>query len=228
MTAGHEQDLFATLARQLAAEEDVSAVWQRVVDASVAEIAGAQHAGIMLVSRRSVQTPVASDDLVVTIDKHQYETREGPCLSAAIEHAPVVRVNDLRTETRWPQFAARAAEAGVLSILSFQLYTEQDTLGALNIYAGTADAFTDDSVHTGTLLAAHAAVAAAATLKTTNLLIALTSRDVIGQAKGILMERYRITPEQAFDLLITASQRTHRKLHEIARDLTETGELRTQ
>ena len=110
------------------------------------------------------------------------------------------------------------------SMLSFQLYTDTDTLGALNIYAPQVAAFTEDSEHTGTLLAAHAAVAATANTRHAHLRVALGTRDVIGQAKGILMERYKITAEQAFDLLISASSCTNLKLREVAEQLSTTPE----
>ena len=224
--AAPNPDLLAVLARQLAAEEDVAAVLRVVVDAALSHVDGAEHAGITALSRKSPSTLVATDDIVQRIDQHQYDTQQGPCLTAAMDHEPVVRVDDLRTDSRWPEFAAAVLELGVRSILSFHLYSHRDTLGALNIYAGPPNAFNDDSVHTGTLLAAHAAVAAAATTKVHNLRVALGTRDVIGQAKGILMERYKIDANAAFDLLIGASQHTHRKLNEVASRLATTGELR--
>ncbi|HEY8300571.1 MAG TPA: GAF and ANTAR domain-containing protein [Jatrophihabitans sp.] len=218
-------DLLARLARDLAAEPDVDGVLRRVVDAAVFQLDGADHAGITVLSKRSVSTPVCSDDLVLKVDAAQYSANEGPCLNAALDPVPMVRVDDLRTDARWPTFAAAAVELGVLSMLSFQLYTEHDTIGALNIYADEANAFDDEDCHTGQLLATHAAVAAAAAVEAGNLRTALESRDVIGQAKGILMSRYQLTADQAFDLLITASQHTHRKLNDVASQLAATGEL---
>ena len=224
-----DPDLMAGLARQLAAEDSLDRLWRRVVDASVSQIDGAEHAGITVLTRKSVSTPVASDHLVREIDERQYAVAEGPCLTAALQHEPVVRVADLHSDQRWPKFSAAIAHLDVRSMLSFQLYTgtgtDDGTIGALNIYAGPTDAFTDESVHTGSLLAAHAAVAAAANAETGGLRIALESRDAIGQAKGILMERYKITSQQAFDLLIAASQNTHRKLRDVAERLAATGEL---
>lgn len=220
-----EADLLAELARELATEHEVDGVLRRVVDAAVSQIDGAELAGITVLSKSSVSTPIATDDIVHEVDRQQYATNEGPCLTAAVEYEPAVRVDDLDAETRWPRFTPLVVALGVRAMLSFQLYTQQDSLGALNIYARRNNAFTDDSVHTGLLLAAHAAVAIARTRKEVNLRIALESRDIIGQAKGILMERFRIDAMQAFDLLIAASQRTHRKLNEVAETLTSTGEL---
>ncbi|MHA3701806.1 GAF and ANTAR domain-containing protein [Jatrophihabitans sp. YIM 134969] len=213
----------------MSVEQDRDAVLRRVVAASVVEIEGAEHAGITVLTPKSVTTPVASSDLVREIDRAQYATGEGPCLTAAAHQEPVVRVDDLATDARWPRFSRAVSGSGVRSMLSFQLYTSAgaaaDTIGALNIYSSRSSVFTADSVHTGTLLAAHAAVAAAAAAENANLRIALRSRDAIGQAKGILMERYKLTAEQAFDLLITASQHTNEKLRDVAERLTATGEL---
>jgi GAF domain-containing protein len=220
-----DADLLATLARELATKAHVDDVWERVVQACVQQIDGAEHAGITLLTGDSVSTPRATGELVRTIDRHQYECGEGPCLTAAVEHTPVVVVEDLSADDRWPKFASAVDGLGVRSILAFQLYTDKDAIGGLNVYASGPDAFTDESVHTGTLLAAHAAVAAAAAAHSEHLRIALASRDTIGQAKGILMERYKITADQAFDLLIGISQKTHRKLMDIATDLAATGEL---
>jgi GAF domain-containing protein len=229
-----DPDLLAGLARQLAAETDRDGVLRRVVDVAVTEIDGAEHAGITVLAARTVTTPVATSNLVRDVDQFQYATGEGPCLTAALENVPVVRVDDLHADTRWPEFSTAATGLGVRSMLSFQLYTSKngtdvgsDTIGALNIYAGRPHAFTDDSVHTGALLAAHAAVAATAAERTDSLQIALQSRDVIGQAKGILMERFKLPADQAFDLLIAASQHTNTKLRAVAERLTATGELAT-
>jgi GAF domain-containing protein len=118
----------------------------------------------------------------------QYETGEGPCLDAA-RHQETVRSDDLRTDTRWPRFARQAAALGVRSMLSFQLFAGGDSFGALNLYAADPAAFGPDSEKTGLLLASHAALAMAAARTEAGLLTALDSREMIGQAKGILMER---------------------------------------
>ena len=154
----------------------------------------------------------------------QTETGQGPCLDAAYEHE-TVRVPDIAQEQRWPRFAARAAEAGVGSMLSFQLYVEADDLGALNLYSHHPDAFDDESEQVGLLFASHAAVAFADARKLDQLSRAIDSRDLIGQAKGILMERYSIDATQAFRVLTRVSQNTHRKLREVAEDLVRTGRL---
>jgi AmiR/NasT family two-component response regulator len=106
-------------------------------------------------------------------------------------------------------------------MLSFQLYVEGDNLGALNLYARTAGAFTDDSEHVGLLVAAHAAVAYSGAQTEAQLRRAIGSRDLIGQAKGILMERFDVDADRAFAILVAFSQDSHVKLHEVADRLTQ-------
>lgn len=212
------------LARRMQAEPDTSALLHRIVAAAIAEIPGAAHAGITLVDHGVCSTPTQSSELVSRIDQLQSTTGQGPCLSASREHV-TVRADDLRDEPRWPAFAQQAAALGVLSMLSIQLYVEGDSFGSLNLYAETAHAFDDDAESTGLLLASHAAIAMAGARSEANLRIALTGRDIIGQAKGILMERYKLDGSQAFDLLVTASQHTGLKLRDIADHLAATGEV---
>jgi GAF domain-containing protein len=214
------------LARELQADITAEALLSHIVVAAVAEIPGAQYAGITLVAGKKVSTPAASGELVGRIDRLQYESGEGPCLEAAREHK-TVRCDDLRAEARWPRFASRAAGLGVRSVLSFQLFVEGDSFGALNLYAAGAAAFGPDSESAGILLASHAALAMTAARTRAGLLVAMDSREMIGQAKGILMERYKITGVQAFGLLVASSQAVNRKLREIAEHLVATGELQT-
>jgi GAF domain-containing protein len=119
----------------------------------------------------------------------------------------------------------RAVEYGIGSMLSLQLYVSGDNLGALNLHSTAPDAFNAESEHVGLLLAAHAAVAMASAQREEHLLRAMETRDLIGQAKGILMERHKITANQAFSLLIRASQNTNNKLRDVANHLTVTGEI---
>src|SRR3954452_24490957 len=148
----------AQVARCLHAEASAQATLQRMVELAVSTIHGCEHAGVSIVNG-AIDTPAASDDVPRQVDAVQYDTGEGPCLSAIREHQ-VFRTDDLQTERRWPSFSARATgETGVRSMLSFRLFLEQDTLGALNLYAQRPRAFDEDSVRAGEVFAAHAAVA---------------------------------------------------------------------
>ena len=135
----------------------------------------------------------------------------------------VVRVDDLRAERRWPDFCQQAADLGVGSMLCFQLFVAADRMGALNPYSRTPNAFGEESQDIGLVFASHAAVALAGALHEQHLRTGLGNRDVIGQAKGILMERHELTAPQAFAGLARVSQEQNRRLVDIAADLASTG-----
>ncbi len=216
------------LARSLQNEGDTDAILAGMVHAAIELIPGVEEGSIsVLTGRKEVGSRAASSDLPKRIDAIQMEVNEGPCLDAVYEQK-TVRVADMSTEKRWPHFAERAYEAGAGSMLSFQLYVEGDNIGALNLYAKETNAFTDESEHVGLLVAAHAAVAFAEARKTEQLQEALTTRDLIGQAKGILMERHKITGEQAFVILTRASQNSNLKLRDVAIRLVTSGEIPPQ
>jgi GAF domain-containing protein len=213
------------LARRLEAEDDPGLMLDEVVLAAVALIPGVEEGSIsVVIGRRQVSSRHASGDLPAKVDAVQEETGEGPCLDATYEHQ-TVRVSDMAHEARWPKFSARALELGAASMLSFQLYVEGDKLGALNLYSRHPNSFDDDSEHIGLLFASHAAIAFADAEKVRHLRIAVSRRDLIGQAKGILMERYKIRADQAFSLLVRVSQDNNCKLYDVAEELTRTGEL---
>jgi transcriptional regulator with GAF, ATPase, and Fis domain len=186
-------------------------------------VPGVDEGSVSVVTgRRNIGSQAPTGDLPMQVDALQEETQQGPCLDAAYKQL-TVRVTDMASETRWPEFARRASQAGAASMLSLQLYVEGDNLGALNLYSRTPNAFDDESEQVGLLFASHAAVAYAGVRKEAQLAQAVDSRDLIGQAKGILMERYKITPERAFLVLTRASQKSNRKLHDIATELVRHG-----
>jgi transcriptional regulator with GAF, ATPase, and Fis domain len=213
------------LARSLHEQGNVEETLHGIVAAAVGTVPGAEHAGLSVIEgRRAIRTRAGTADVVYKVDEVQYDTGEGPCLDALYQQH-TVRLSDMTAETRWPRFTGQVAELGIGSMLSFQLYIEQDNLGALNLYAHDTDAFTDESEQVGLLFATHAAVAMADAQKKQHLTRAIAVRDLIGQAKGILMERHKLTGDQAFTLLVRASQNSNTKLNEVARYLVETGEL---
>ncbi len=213
------------LARSLQDEDDFEATLATMVNATLDLVPGAAEASISVVgARRAISSHAPSSELPATVDRLQEKTGEGPCMDAAWEDK-VVRVPDFSTEDRWPDFAPAAAQAGAQSMLSFQLWVEADNLGALNIYGNAPHAFDAESEQIGLLVAAHAAVAFADAQQISGLKEALATRDLIGQAKGILMERYKITDQRAFLLLARASSLTNTKLRGVAEHLTTTGNL---
>ena len=217
-------EVMSQIARSLQERHgDVQATLDLVTHAAVGAIQGAEEASISyVIGRRRVEPRAATGHLSREVDAIQTRTGQGPCLDA-IWDEHTVRVQDMASEQRWPRFAAEAAKAGAGSSLSFQLFVEGDNLGALNVYAGRSHAFGEESEDVGLVFAAHAAVAVSGAQQEQNLRTALSSRDLIGQAKGILMERHRLTADQAFAVLVQASSRTNRKLAEIAEELSSTG-----
>jgi len=211
------------LAREWQAENKRPDMLKRITQAALVEIDSADHACISLVSNSRVQTAAATDEFVQRVDEHQNELDEGPCLDSLREQV-TIRSDDMAKDLRWPQFAKFTVENGIRSMLSVQLFVQDDSLGALNLYAQAPDAFTAHDESVAMLLAVHAALAIASDAHESNLKVALESRDIIGQAKGILMERFKIDAVGAFDLLVVASQTTHRKLREVAGELADTGE----
>ncbi|KQO03700.1 hypothetical protein ASF21_05470 [Arthrobacter sp. Leaf234] len=213
------------LARSLQREDSEDAVLERLVPGSIDLVPGADEASITLVTgRRRVESRAPSGRLAQVLDELQERTGEGPCLSAVYDEQ-TVRVPDLRDEDRWPEFSAEAARAGAGSMLSFQLFVEGDNLGALNLVGRAPNAFTEESEYVGLLVAAHAAVAFADAQKLHQFKDAIATRDLIGQAKGILMERYAITAGQAFIMLVQVSADTNVKLLAVADELARSGRL---
>lgn len=223
-----ERDLateLAELARTLQQEPNGDAILAGFVRAALELVPGADEGSVSVVlGRKNVGSRAPSSDLPKRIDALQMETNEGPCLEAAYEHR-TIRVPDMGAEQRWPLFAQRATEAGARGMLSIQIWVTGDDLGALNLYSYEANAFTDESENIGLLVASHAAVAFAEAEESRQLREAIDSRDLIGQAKGILMERHKITGPQAFIALSEASQRTNTKLRKVVDHLISSGEL---
>lgn len=219
--AEHMRDL----ARSLHAEEGQAAVLAHMVRAAIDMIPGAEEASISLVTGRSkVESHAASSELPCEIDILQEKVRQGPCIDSAFDHETVL-VPDMHDEPRWPEFSDGAAALGAGSMLSFQLFVEGDNLGALNLISRNPHAFDEESERIGLLVAAHAAMAFSNTQKLGQIHDALTSRDLIGQAKGILMERYKVTAQQAFIVLTKVSSITNLKLGEVAEHIAATGEF---
>jgi len=215
---------FADVARAMSSESGVTQTLLRAVAGAVEIIEGCDYAGISVVHKlREIDTPAATDDLVRRGDQLQYECNEGPCLQS-IHKQETVQSDDLITEDRWPKWSSRAVEElGVRSMLCLQLFVTHDTLGALNLYSKTPNAFTAEDRHTGLALAAHVAVALSAARNDEDLETAISNRTVIGQAEGMLMERYKLTPAQAFAVLARVSQQGNRKLRHVAIDLVRNG-----
>ncbi|WP_052073623.1 GAF and ANTAR domain-containing protein [Rhodococcoides fascians] len=201
-------------------------VLQEVTAGAVDFVPSADHAGVTLVTghgpRAAVRSVAATGEVPRLLDALQDKFGAGPYLQSARDYE-TVHVADYRYETRWPAFTQAVLErTPVRSSLSIQLFTDREALGALNLYSETVDAFDDTAVDQAWALAAHAAVALSSARRSEQFRSALASRDIIGQAKGMIMERYTITARQAFALLSKLSQDSNIPIVELARRLADT------
>jgi GAF domain-containing protein len=221
---GHSlAEKMAELARRVAAPSTVDEVLANVTTAAIEIIPGVDTAGVLLITKGGAfETHAGTTELVHELDMLQEQFSEGPCVQAAIDEL-IVRTDDFREERRWPQYAPAALKKGVRSGLSFKLYTSKNTAGALNLFAFEPNVFDSQSEAIGSVLAAHAAAAILASRHGEQLQSALTSRDVIGQAKGIIMERFKVDAVQAFEMLRNLSQTSNTKLTEIAQNVIGTA-----
>lgn len=196
----------------------------RVLEYAVAALA-CDYAGLILVHEgRRVETVAATDPVVADLDAIQMEQGEGPDLEV-IADREMVRVPDATVETRWPRWAAKVASTGVRSMLGTRLCTSETVIGSLNFYDRQPGRFTREDADVAHLLAQHAAVALDSVRETENLWRAIDARNLIGQAQGILMERFGLEADQAFAVLRRYSQDHNRKLHLVAERLVETRGL---
>jgi GAF domain-containing protein len=197
---------------------------QAIVSTAARTVSVARHAGVIVISRGKFIPQAATGRPPQLLDELQQKLNEGPCVSAA-EQQVAVRITDMSGETRWPGFAAEAESLKVRSMVCLPLWIHERCLGTLSLYAEQAGAFSGQDERTAALFATLAVIALSEAQRADQLRSALASRDLIGQGKGILMERHRVTAEAAFGLLSRASQNTNLKLTEVARQLAETGEL---
>ena len=218
---------FSAVATVLFDAGSVDATLQKIVELAERAVGGCEAAGIFVIDDGVVSTKAASSELVERVDQLQIGADEGPCLDAS-RHDDTFCADDLLDDERWPAFGPVAVEAGVRSVLAYSLSTHRP--GALNLYSGLPAAFGVIDRAQGLLfatLARHALDSAeervAGEARERNLAEALRTRELIGQAQGILMERERITADQAFAVLRRASQHMNVKLREVAESLVETG-----
>jgi GAF domain-containing protein len=219
------------LGRLALREHSMKSILQAVVDLAKTVLPGDPEASITLLVNDKPTTAVFTGQLALDCDESQYGHGYGPCLHTA-STGELTEIANMQAETRWRDYVQRAAARGALSSLSVPLPISEGVLGALNIYAREVDAFDEDSRSAAVRFAPYAGVAVAnmyayqdARNLADNLQKALGSRAIIDQAKGILMERHKVTAEQAFEVLVRISMQTNRKLRDIADQLATTGEL---
>jgi GAF domain-containing protein len=219
-----------TLARLLLTEETLEDTLQRVASLACRTLEPCDLASVTMITDGRPSTPVQTDPGADELDRAQYRSERGPCLQAYDVRGAVRRtIND---DAPWPEFAAEAEKSGVRSVLSVPLVASDRALGALNLYSKTAESYSEADEETALLFSEQAAVACANAevywrtyALTEHLREALDSRDVIGQAKGILMARRGCTPEVAFEALRKVSQHRNIKLRQIAEQVVYLGDL---
>lgn len=220
-----ESDLatqMADLARRTAAPMSVGEVLAGVTAAAQEMIPGTDTCGVLLIGKgKKFESLFGTNDLIYKLDALQEKYQEGPCVSAATDDL-IVRTDDFVTEQRWPDYSRACVELGVHSGMSFKLYTGNQTAGALNLFGFRPNAFDGRSEGIGSILAAHAAVAIVNSRQGEQLESALSNRDIIGQAKGVIMERFNVDAIRAFEMLRQLSQTSNTRLVEVAQKVVDT------
>lgn len=226
LTPDMNAEAFAALAEELHEGETVGETAAQVVEFACEQL-DADHAGITMLHRRGrLETVAPTDPVVREIDRLQHELREGCCVDSAWQ-GETLKCESLATDPRWPTWGPRAAALGVASALSVELTTNEGNrrVGALNLYWAEGRTFTRDDVAFAHIFGRHAALALSSSMTRHNLHVALDSRKRIGMAQGILMERFGLGPDQAFQLLRRYSQDHNEKLRDVADNLITRGEL---
>jgi GAF domain-containing protein len=220
-------EAFAAISQIKLGDTSLDGVLDHLSHLAKRTVAGAAEVSVTLSRGAGVYTAAFSGDLALALDETQYDQGHGPCLTA-LESGDVLIIEDMSADERWPEFTARAMEAGCHSSMSVGLPVHESVAGAMNMYGIKPGAFDDDAVVLGQTFAGYAAVALAnADLYDTqaslahHLQAALASRAVIEQAKGIVMGDRHCTPEQAFQILAKVSQDTNRKLRDVAQALVD-------
>jgi GAF domain-containing protein len=185
-------------------------------------VPGAEHAAITIVGRDSIRTVTATARYPMVLDRLHQHHNAGSCEAATWDHE-VIRIDDVTEEQRWQSYCRDIAEGSpIRSVMSFRLFHDRHSTGLLSFYSERPHAFDGESVEVGLIMATHTALAWNMLRRDQQFRSALASRDLIGQAKGMIMERFHIDAVQAFELLSRLSQNSNTAVAEIARHLVET------
>ncbi len=209
-------ELLNELAGELRHQRDTQATLNAIVAGAVDLIPGASWAGVSVITGGEAQIEAATDPVVTTLDRLQMSLGDGPFEQALFRHRSV-HIADMTADSRWPALGRAAADLGAHSALWFRLFAEDGRLAVLTIYGAQSHAFAADSLVIGDVLAQHASFALIGAEAADQFNQALASRDVIGQAKGLLMQQRQLSGLQAFELMMRTSQDANIKLVEIAR-----------
>jgi hypothetical protein len=200
--------------------DDIPATLGRVTAAAVDLIKGVDYADVMLIQDDRYWSVAPTDPVVTELDEVQMQLNQGPCLQAATED-PIIRCSDLQHDERWPTFSGPALAAGIRGVLSYQLFTNRGGAGALNLFSRTVGAIDTEGEAIGAMLATHAAGVMMVVNRRQEFQSALATRDVIGQAKGIMMNQFSIDAVRAFELMVRQSQDTNIPVRVIAQRIVD-------
>jgi GAF domain-containing protein len=219
----------AEAARLMYGAPDLSTALETVVQAAKLALPDIDHVGISISHRDGrIETVAATDNLVWKLDELQYQLDEGPCLQA-IRDMTVIEVNNLpEHESLWPRFVPRASALGLRAQMGLRLYVDDETLGGLNLYSTSSNRIEPEVRQAAELFATHAALEMGHVRHEENLNSALATRKVIGQAVGIVMERYQLDEDRAFLYLARVSQHSNIKLRDVAAELVQQANEKTQ
>jgi GAF domain-containing protein len=210
----------AEAARTLNQPRGLDETLQTIVEVACNSVPGFDQVGIATLTKGKVETRAFTGDLVLPLDEIQYGLREGPC-SAALQGSEAVSVSSLRDEERWPRYVPQARAAGVRSQMAVKLHLDQDAVGGINFYSTISDDVSQDAQVLARLFATHAAIALGRAHERHTLNEALETRTVIGEAIGILMERFEMNEDRAFAFLVRASSHANIKLRAVAQELVD-------
>ncbi|MGC4111116.1 MAG: GAF and ANTAR domain-containing protein [Nocardioides sp.] len=217
--------LLSDAAHELATEPSVVTTLEHIVALCTEAIDTCTGASITVLENGELRTLAASDDSLAGVDRLQQTLAEGPCYAALTSREPSIS-SDLDTDERWSRWGPEVVSGtGIRSLICYSLFAHDDAAGTLTLYAARPDAFGQEDVLEGQVLAAHASVALATQYQERQLQGILERRTVIGQATGILIERFGLSSDQAFAVMRRVSQHHNIKLHALAQHLVETGEL---
>lgn len=199
---------------------DIPALLRELLDGATKLVPGAQYAGVTVTQRRPLaETASATHNYPVRLDEIQNRSQQGPSLTAATLQENV-RVDDLAADSRWPLFRQEAlARTPVRSVLSVGMLREGSTAASLNFYAEPAHAFDDYSFNMALVFATHTGLVWNMMRRDLQFRSALISRDVIGQAKGRMIERFNIDATEAFEMLKLMSQDANTPLAVVAQGI---------
>ena len=223
MASPNFSDALLEAARSIDAARDVETALTAITESAVISLPGIEHAGISLLRRdRSIETHGATSELPKQLDDLQFEFGEGPCFDAMLEGTDDLQVSDdIKHDQRWPKYVPRAVELGLKAQLGIRLFNNDTVYGALNLCSTESEKIPAETIEGVQLFAANAAAVLGRVVLEKNLRAAMATRTVIGVATGLVMGKYGVTQEQAFQYLTRISQDTNTKLRTVAEQVVQ-------